>query len=205
MRNTRSPQSAFEERLLEELRAIVAERAAQAPGRAGLVRSRRTAVGRRVVIGLAASAALAAGTAIVVPLVSGEEAAYAVERNGDSVTVTIQRFTDADGLERALERNGISAEVDYLPLGKVCREPRFVPAPAQPPSLRRSIHATGPGRGPWQFTIDRKDIPAGRTLVVTTFTDARPTSEQAPGSIGGFSDLRIADGPVGPCIPVNAR
>jgi hypothetical protein len=203
MNDTKSPLDAFEERLLGELRTVVAERATGVQAPAGPAPSRRSVVGRRLVIGLAASATLAVGTAAIVPLIGGDQAAYAVERSGDNVTVTIYRFTDADGLERALERNGIAAEVDYLPLGKVCREPRFVPAPIQPSSLRRSIHATGPGRGPWQFTIDRKYVPAGRTLVLTTFTDARPTSEQAPGSIGGISGLKIAEGPVGPCVPVD--
>ncbi len=102
----------FEDKLLTELQAVVAE-TRPARGR------------RRVLIGLAACVTLAAGTAVAVPLIGGEKTtspAYSVtvESTGE-VSIKILRFEDAEALERDLKAAGVSADVHYLPVGRTCQ------------------------------------------------------------------------------------
>ena len=112
--------SNFEERLLNELRDVVA---------AGPVdRGQRRPVwrGPRLVLagGLAALLAAAAGAGVFL-LTAGTQAAYAVTRNADgTITVEIDSLTDAAGLEAKLRAAGVSAVVEYLPAGKMCKRPR---------------------------------------------------------------------------------
>ncbi len=62
---------------------------------------------------MAAATALAGATAIgVVGL--RPDPAFAVERQADGdVVITVMKLSDADGLERALAKEGITAEVTY--------------------------------------------------------------------------------------------
>ncbi len=94
----------FESALLTELRAHLTEKVAAGPA--------RPPVGRRIAV-LAAAAAVAAATAIgLVGL--RPDAAFAVERlAGGDVVITVMKLSDADGLERALAKEGITAEVEY--------------------------------------------------------------------------------------------
>ncbi|TXL60796.1 hypothetical protein [Aeromicrobium terrae] len=89
----------FETALLAELRTVVADRRPQR-------RARTLTLG-----GLAASVAAAVGIGLAV---GGSSPAFAVEKQADGdVVVTVHRFDDADGLERALADQGVTADVDY--------------------------------------------------------------------------------------------
>jgi hypothetical protein len=182
--------SNFEERLLVELRSVVAAEPVDR-GRRGLSRRRLALAG-----GLAAVLA-AAAIGSVFFLSTGTPAAYAVTTNADgSVTVEIDSLTDAAGLQAKLQAAGVSAVVEYLPLGKMCKQPWFTPAgpAADGETQQSSVGGARGGNGPTTFTISR-DRPAGTTLVVTTQTG--PGNEQALG-------IGWAKGDVPPCQVVDA-
>jgi hypothetical protein len=102
-----TPPDQFEQSLLTELRAHVAERSANRPARA---------TGRRLRLPLAASAVVAAAisaTVLTGPTVS-PSSAFTVETQADGgVVVTVHDLRDADGLEHALAAEGVEAEVTY--------------------------------------------------------------------------------------------
>jgi hypothetical protein len=102
----------FEERLLHELRAVVAARPAPGPAPASAP-ARRRARRRLVLAGAGGVAALLAAVAIFAG--GGDtESAYAVTPRADgSVTVKISRLSDAAGLQRALRDAGVPAVVRY--------------------------------------------------------------------------------------------
>ncbi|MFF3437797.1 hypothetical protein [Streptosporangium sp. NPDC002721] len=111
----------FEERLLMELKTEMAERAAREPAprpRGIMTRTR-----------LVAAAALTA-VAVAIPLVlGGGTAAYAVTKNSDgTLIVTINELQDSEGLQAALNAQGIKADVTYTPRDKVCAPGRFASA-----------------------------------------------------------------------------
>jgi hypothetical protein len=99
----------FEDRLLEQLLDVVAER----PEPAAVLhrRSRRT---RLSVIG----AGVAAATVAIVLVATSSDVtpgAYAVESLPDgAVSVSINSLRDADGLQRSLRAAGVPAFVDYV-------------------------------------------------------------------------------------------
>lgn len=117
--DTREPLSKFEERLLSELRRVVAQRPAPqltiAPTRTRFTPPRLAAAG---------GVAGALGLALAVALPSGggsPDQAWAVSPNPDgTATVTIETLKDADGLERELIAAGVPANVQYLPAGTKC-------------------------------------------------------------------------------------
>ncbi len=186
----------FEDRLLAELRAHVAQRAAADP-RPEPPRGRR--VRPAVRLGLA-GAGIAAAAAIVVVATGGDGAppAYAVQPQSDgSVTVTIRSLRDADGLERQLREAGVRAEVDDLEPGKACKAPRGRPASgggAMSSAMRQSTDGTT------TFTIDPGDLRADETLLITTSTTAGP--DRAAGAT--MVSVGVVEGPVAPCEPVDA-
>ncbi len=123
----------FEDELLTELKTVVADRAQTRRGRGK----------RRLLIGLAACMTLAAGTAVAVPLLGGEQAtspAYSVtvESTGQ-VPVKIVRFEDAEGLERELAKVGVSADVHYLSGRQACRRSPAGVAGVVDPGPRTSL------------------------------------------------------------------
>jgi hypothetical protein len=199
----------FEDRLLAELRAVVAARPAPAPATApsparGVARAHRVPRAR---LSLAAGAAAATVAGVLLATGGGGATpAYAVEKQPDgSVTVEINSLRDAAGLQEKLRAAGIPAVVDYTPFGKTCREPRGKPASGGRTDLRRTGVAP-PGNGhPMSmgvrvgdhsatFTIPRDSVGPGQTLVITS-------------SVGsGFSSLgtEIVEGPVAPCQLVDA-
>jgi hypothetical protein len=117
----------FEDRLLDQLRQVVAERPAPEP-----VTHRRRHRTRLALAG----AGVAAATAAVALVVSSNEVtpnAYAVQSRPDgSISVSIRSLSDADGLQRSLRDAGVPAVVDYVPSGE-----RDCPAPS----------AASPGEG----------------------------------------------------------
>jgi hypothetical protein len=99
---TRTTLDSFESALLVELRAEVTKRAT-----AG-----RPPVRRRMAT-LAAAAAVTT-IAVVGVVTQRPDAAYALDRMADGdIVVTIHELSDSDGLERALAREGVVAEVTY--------------------------------------------------------------------------------------------
>src|SRR5512132_3410525 len=103
---------AFEERLLHELRAVVAARPAPGPAPASAP-ARQRARRRLVLAGAGGVAAVLAAVAIFAGG-GGTESAYAVTPRADgSVTVKISRLSDAAGLQRALRDAGVPAVVGY--------------------------------------------------------------------------------------------
>lgn len=99
--NVEEPLDSFETALLADLRANVA----QQPTRARRPRWRRRA-----------AALIASGTAVVAVLTFAlwPQAAFAVDREPDGdVAVRIRSLDDAEGLESALAKEGVEAEVTY--------------------------------------------------------------------------------------------
>jgi hypothetical protein len=111
-----TPLSLFEERLLAELTDVIETRAA-APARSPR---------RRVLTLTAAGTAVAgAATAVSVGLVGGAGTAtpaYAVERDGGSVGVTIHDPSRLAGLDQALRQAGVPGRV--VPMSRSCTEPQ---------------------------------------------------------------------------------
>lgn len=179
------PLDSYESALLHELRDEVVRRtglASDAPVAA--VPPTRRPVRRRLVLAGASVAAVAA--AVTVPLALGGSPAYAVSPNSDgSVTVAIQRPEDADGLQRTLAANGVTAKVDYVPSGYACDPARFTPADG-PGAGTVSVQHGSEGM---TFTVTRSMGDGGRTLVIVMSGD-----EQS-----GSLDVASAQGTVGAC------
>jgi hypothetical protein len=189
----------FEDRLLVALQEIVAERAAAGPSGTDTVAVRPGRRKPRLALAMVA-ASLAVAGALVVPLFVGGDSAYAVEPQQDgTIHVEIKQVSDAEGLERKLTELGIPAKVDYLPDGKVCRQPRY-----ESVETRTSVVSGGGGGGTAQqeagsgssasFTLRPADFTAGKTLVIAT------AGRRSLSSI----EVAVVQGPVLPCVPVDA-
>lgn len=152
----------FESDLLTELRGVVAERAARPPQRR-----------RRSALAAAAAGVGALATGVAVTTLGGGSPAYAVETTaaGD-VVVRIHELTDAEGLERALAAQGVSAEVSYggqstgtLVVdedGNATPGPApELPEPAEQPASGDSGPAWSAGEGESGSTPQRADTPCG--------------------------------------------
>jgi len=181
--------SNFDERLLVELRSLVTD------PRVDRGQGRRLRRGPRVLLvgGLAAVLA-AAAIASVFFLSTGTQAAYAVTRNADgTVTVEIDSLNDAAGLQTKLRAVGVNAVVQYLPEGKMCKQPWFTPAghDAIGGTTQGSIGRSTDGATRFTITVP----PAGITMVISTQTGS-----------GGERALGIgwANGAVPPCQVVDA-
>src|SRR5215470_15193483 len=98
----------FEDRLLEQLRHVVAEQ----PMLAATASPRRSH--RRLALAGAGCAAALAAVAIVAGSGGNTTSAYAVDAQGDgAVEVSINKLDDPAGLQSSLEENGIPAVVDF--------------------------------------------------------------------------------------------
>jgi hypothetical protein len=196
----------FEERLLAELKAEAAARAARG-------RARRS---RRVIRLLAAGTIGAACTlaALLAPAVTGSPpAAYAVARNADgSITVTIKELRDPDRLEKELAANGARTDITYLPQRKRCAGPdRGKSVDPDPPpglpkkKLREWIRRNAPTmtsalafrwpeprKAPNVFEIDPRYIKPGQTLVIEL-------AESHTTKLWKLGDY-VVTGPVRPCL-----
>ena len=178
--------SNFEERLLGELRSVVAA--------APVDRGRRLPAWRRSRVALAGgvAATLAAVTAGVLVLSAGAQPAYAVTTNPDgSVTVEIDSLADAAGLQAKLQAAGVNAVVQYLPAGKTCKRPWFTPAGRTGGTYGSEVARSGDGKTSFTISGDR---PSGTTLVISTQTG--PGNERALG-------IAYARGDVPPCDVVD--
>ncbi|WP_405063146.1 hypothetical protein OG474_16350 [Kribbella sp. NBC_01505] len=180
----------FEDKLLTELRTVVAERPVD-------IRRKRP---KRVLVGIAACLTLAAGTAVAVPILGGEQAtssAYAVTTQADGkVRVRIYNFTDADGLAKRIRAAGVPAEVTVVPPGKICRR---TPAPVIH-EVRGAVLNTA------ELMTSKPDSPRlgleldptkfrGHTLLLELIDDGK--------SSGPASPRRAQTGSFGPCVLVD--
>lgn len=198
----------FEERLLGELKSVVAHRKAEQPAvqpaRAPLWRRRR-------VVSVAAASALAVGAAVGVPLLGGEtttapaSAAFTVSSNDDgTVTVTIYRFDDAEGLEAQLAEHGVPADVAYTPYGKHCQADRYGLSPTQHQVDVDNATLAGIPLNMndvvLSFNLRPADFQPDETLVVVNSwagTDTDPTKGAV--SLRQEANVVTAIGPVEPC------
>ncbi|GAA4015828.1 hypothetical protein GCM10022247_43480 [Allokutzneria multivorans] len=173
----------FEDRLLTELKQVVAEREPVRPA-------------ARWRLALAATGL----AAVAVPLLfTGGGAAFALEKQQDgTVRVEIKQLSDAAGLERKLAELGIKAKVDYLPAGKTCRAPRFTPMRDKPVSsagaLSTGLSSSEAAGTAAVFTFDPADFTGDRAVVIET---------SGEGDVSGLV-VTFAEGAVGACVPVDA-
>ncbi len=180
----------FEERLLVELRSMIPAPVAEGGKPSPLWRKPRLALAG----GLTAVLAMAAIAGLVF-LSAGTQAAYAVTKNADgTVTVQVDSFSDAPGLEAALQAAGVNAVVQYLPEGKACQQPWFTPLGRSVGDVSTKAGVTNQDGGGASFTLGA-NIPAGATVVISTQTGS--DGEQALG-------VGFAQGTVPPCQVVDA-
>jgi hypothetical protein len=127
VKENREHESNFEERLLDELKTVVAQRGAEeelsTESPAPTPPWRR---GPRLAAGAGAVLAAAAGVLVFNSGSDSTSKAFAVEpQDGGGVTIKVYSAEDATGLEGALAEAGIRSQVTWLPAGMTCREPRF--------------------------------------------------------------------------------
>lgn len=183
----------FEDRLLVELKQVVASRASSAeptqapPVRRAAWRPRLALAGGAATLGLA-------GAFLLPTFLGNENAAFAVTENDDgTVTVKINHFSDAEELRRKLADVDIPATVEYLPLGQMCAEPWFTGDSSVGQRLAE------PARdGSITFTLDPDEFTGDKSLVVQT---SGPNSGIETGT---EIMVAIASGPVRACNPVDA-
>lgn len=136
MKEDRKPDGNFEERLLDELKALVERRGAeQEAATESAARSPRWRHAPRLALG--AFAVLAAAVAVLVFNSGGGNTpkAFAVEpQEGGGVMIAVFSPEDATGLEGALAEAGIRSQVTWLPVGMTCREPRYTPSNVESPA-----------------------------------------------------------------------
>ena len=143
-------QGGFEEKLLEELKTVVAQRAAEQELAS---QSEKPPAGRRRGPRLAFGAAAVCAAAVTMLILNSGSTdtpkAFAVEpQDGGGVRISVYSAEDAPGLEAALAEAGIRSRVDWLPAGMTCREPRFTPSSVKSPGGGRIGGMTlgGPGQ-----------------------------------------------------------
>jgi hypothetical protein len=226
VKDNRDEGTDFEQRLLDELKNIVAQRSAEeaASTDAGL----QTPAWRRpprLAAGAGAALAIAAGVLVIGSGSGNTSQAFAVEaQEGGGVTIAVYSPEDAAGLEGALAEAGIHSQVTWLPAGMTCREPRFKqsqvktpmggtigglsgggPAPAmtigvitaQRLELAELAEAQRRGSGP-NIALDPASFRPDQTVVISG----------APGPYygdpeGGYEfRFAIAEGPVESCEPI---
>jgi hypothetical protein len=230
VKQNRDPDSDFEQRLLDELKAVVAERGAkQATATEGATSTPAWRRAPRLALG--AIAVLAAAAAVLVFNSGGDNtpSAFAVEpQDGGGVRIKIYSLEDASGLEKALEEAGIQAQVTWLPAGKVCREPHYTPSIVHLPGggIFGGMSMGGPGgitigigstkasresfgkyrRGEISddelanINLDPEAFRPGQSVVLS----GTPVPYDGDPEGGSITKMGVAEGPVEPCKPVPA-
>ncbi len=226
----------FEERLLDRLKAVVAERGAAEAAAGAEPASPRPGRRRPLRLALAGAAALAVAVALLIVTSGGDNTskAFAVEpQKGGGVTIKIYSLEDPAGLEQALERAGIPAQVNWLPTGTTCRERHLKPSMVRTSMGGRMGGFEIGGRGP-AMTIGvmspeqyrqlmrayrRGDIPPNEARESIPNVSLDPGSFRPDQSVvisgsptpyggdpeGGFqAQFQVVEGPVEPCERVPA-
>jgi hypothetical protein len=140
MTEKRRPGDDFEGRLLDQLKAIVADRGHAAARQEAAEAAAPTPAWRRrgPRLALGGGVALAAMAAALIVSAGGDKGstAYAVEpQDGGGVALKIYNLSDPEGVEQALGEAGIPSQVTYLPPGMTCREPHYQPSMVEMPAL----------------------------------------------------------------------
>jgi hypothetical protein len=168
----------FKDALLDELVAH-----AQLSGQtARPTRPRRVQVIRMGLASAGAGSLVAAAVAASVVGLTGQQAAYAVEKNHDgTVTITFRELADAEQATRDLRAAGVPAQVVQMAWpGSCATTPRGVPLPALPGGTMAAYSIGLPSPYPYQgderewlpkrsrtrLTIDPSAIPAGAELFI---------------------------------------
>lgn len=186
----------FETRLLQSLRAEVAQR--HQP------RSRRGFL-------IAAGAAAAATAFVVAPALKPTPAFSVSEGNAGEVKVTITRPEDASGLERALVEHGINADVTYLSDLQTCSPGRFQKSERATPGLMTSVSdqsiavtiPPGAVRDDETFVLTWSVLPMTDDEIADQNLNLPDDVTVVSGSHSNV-DFAVASGPVSPCEPVPA-
>ncbi|HEX3041624.1 MAG TPA: hypothetical protein VHP56_05995 [Solirubrobacterales bacterium] len=133
MKENRDHHSHFEEKLLDELKTVVAQRAAeQELATEAPTPSPGWRRGPRLAFGAAAVCAAAAAVLVFNSGGGHTQKAFAVEQQASGgVAISVYSAEDSTGLEGALTDAGIRSQVTWLPAGMTCREPRFTPSSAK--------------------------------------------------------------------------
>jgi hypothetical protein len=181
----------FETALLTRLREHVDQQPAVRPGFSR----------PRLLLGTAATVAAAGAMVVVVPGL-GTTAAYSVqEGNSGTITVEVQRFEDAEGLEAELAKFGVNADITYVPDSQECASGRYTPVDR---SLSGMVVSMG---SPLQVTLPPGTVRDGETFVMAVSGEAIPPSSSEPsqdgitdmGGFSGWTDFDVTAGPVQPC------
>ncbi|MFN8215669.1 MAG: hypothetical protein U0R71_03645 [Solirubrobacterales bacterium] len=166
----------FEERLLTQLRGVVAERAAEADADGASAKGARPAWRRAPRLALGGGVALAAvGAALLVSAGSDSTpAAFAVEaQEGGGVKIEIYDLGDPEGVEQALAEAGVRSQVSFLPAGMTCREPHYQPSMA---TLRTLAGGDQPQPQPWAG-FDYESVRGPLTIAVGDYQQRRQMDE----------------------------
>jgi hypothetical protein len=165
MTSNRDPFGGFEEKLLGELKSVVEQRGAEQPAAEQPARRPAPLWRRPRVVSVASAGALAIGAVVGLPMLGGESttppasAAFDLVTNDDgTITVTIYRFDDSDGLEAQLAEHGVPADVAFTPYGERCQADRYEASPTQ---HEVDVHYGGLGAG---VPVDSPDVELSFTL-----------------------------------------
>jgi hypothetical protein len=185
----------FEDKLLTELKTVVAERAdrehARRPHPITHLITRRRVLAGAAIAGSAAAAVLAA------PIVTGSQTpAYAVSKNADgSISVKINQFRDPDRLEADLADLGARVDISYHQSNLWCPSGGFATSPPLSPAQRAEMASR------WLVAEDKSGfriyphrIPAGQTPTVRVDEDT-----------SGHDITWVGTGPPPPCRSAGPR
>ena len=207
MTSDRDRLGSFEEKLLGELKTLVAQRSTEQPGQARALSSpwRRPRVVSALFAGALAIGAVGVALLGDVSTAPPAMAAFDVRANDDgTVTVTIYRFDDADGLEEQLAEYGVPANVAYAPIGERCQVDRYELSSTQ--HLVDVDHETQAGVPlnvndvEFSFSLRPDDFQPDETLVIENHLSADEIgSEPDAAPLRHEANVATAIGPVEPC------
>jgi hypothetical protein len=229
-RATQEPMGGFEQRLLRELREVVAEGAL--PSEPALTYKGSLALGgwinRRWLIPVAAGVALTLAALVLLASPFGTShngGAWAVTRNDDgTVTVEIDSLRDAGGLQRELRQAGVPAEVQYLPPGKACAGETAAPGVHEgggPGSRRardhgqvghdllggrRAVQIRTRADGGIEFTVEATAHPDETLVIRSQGLSPGQAPAAHPAAANGVAAISVTHvrGKVRPCTPIDS-
>jgi hypothetical protein len=227
--------SDFEERLLDRLKGVVAERgAAEAAGSEAPIPSAPGPRRRPLRLALAGAAVVAAAVVVLVVGSDGGSTseAFAVEPlQGGGVKFDVYSLEEPAGLEAALAKAGIPAQIDWLPPQTTCRERHLKAASARTgmggtmggaeiggpaPALTIGVMTPAQGRALRQ-EFKRGEISRDRYFESLPNFSFDPASFRSGETLvivgspephggdpeGGFrAQVEVVEGPVPACVPV---